>query len=221
MPQKATMTSPSTITISRSNSTRTSRSHSIIAASLTRKRVTTTARSRISTKQSSSVPTTPGLLPIVPKPTRGAARLSERGDGTMIMRSGSTQIWRRCGTDVAGPVQSSANCSRRSQTATRRFSLQPNDAATLDSRGLIYLKMGQFDSAIQDYNSALRIEPKMASALYGRGLARLKKGRCCRRQCRRCSRKEAREPRSPMIFHLTAYAEKRSQLRISAQQRQH
>ena len=36
--------------------------------------------------------------------------------------------------------------------------------------------MGRFDSAIQDYSSALRIEPKMASALYGRGLARLKKG---------------------------------------------
>jgi tetratricopeptide (TPR) repeat protein len=46
----------------------------------------------------------------------------------------------------------------------------------LDSRGLIYLKMGQFDSAIADYSSALRLEPKMASALYGRGLARLKKG---------------------------------------------
>jgi len=36
--------------------------------------------------------------------------------------------------------------------------------------------MGQFDSAIQDYSSALRIEPRLASALYGRGLARLKKG---------------------------------------------
>jgi tetratricopeptide (TPR) repeat protein len=33
----------------------------------------------------------------------------------------------------------------------------------LDSRGLTYLKMGQFDSAIEDYSSALRIEPKMAS----------------------------------------------------------
>jgi tetratricopeptide (TPR) repeat protein len=41
---------------------------------------------------------------------------------------------------------------------------------------LIYLKMGQFDSAINDYSSALRIEPKLASALYGRGLARIKKG---------------------------------------------
>jgi tetratricopeptide (TPR) repeat protein len=54
--------------------------------------------------------------------------------------------------------------------------MQPNDAATYDSRGLTYLKMGQFDSAIEDYSSALRFEPKMASALYGRGLAKLKKG---------------------------------------------
>ena len=38
------------------------------------------------------------------------------------------------------------------------------------------MKMGQFDTAIDDYNSALRFEPKLASALYGRGLARLKKG---------------------------------------------
>jgi tetratricopeptide (TPR) repeat protein len=38
------------------------------------------------------------------------------------------------------------------------------------------MKMGQFDTAIDDYNSALRFEPKLASALYGRGLAKLKKG---------------------------------------------
>jgi tetratricopeptide (TPR) repeat protein len=36
--------------------------------------------------------------------------------------------------------------------------------------------MGQLDAAIDDYSSALRIDPKLASALYGRGLARLKKG---------------------------------------------
>jgi TPR repeat len=38
------------------------------------------------------------------------------------------------------------------------------------------MKMGQFDTVIDDYNSALRFEPKLASALYGRGLAKLKKG---------------------------------------------
>ena len=44
------------------------------------------------------------------------------------------------------------------------------------SRGLIYLKMGQFESAVEDYSSALRLDPKLASAFYGRGLAKLKKG---------------------------------------------
>jgi tetratricopeptide (TPR) repeat protein len=51
-----------------------------------------------------------------------------------------------------------------------------NNAATYDSRGLIYLKMGQFDAAIDDYNSALRFDPGQASALYGRGLAKLRRG---------------------------------------------
>ena len=63
--------------------------------------------------------------------------------------------------------------------------MQPKDAATFDSRGLVYLKMGQFDLAISDYSSALRIEPKMASALYGRGLARIKKGDTAGGNCRR------------------------------------
>ena len=46
----------------------------------------------------------------------------------------------------------------------------------LDSRALTYLKMGQWDSAIDDYRSALRLDPKLASSLYGRGLAKLKTG---------------------------------------------
>jgi len=53
---------------------------------------------------------------------------------------------------------------------------EPNVAVTLDSRGLTYLKMGQWDSAIDDYSSALRFDPKLASALYGRGFAKLKNG---------------------------------------------
>ena len=53
--------------------------------------------------------------------------------------------------------------------------MQPNVAATFDSRGFIYLKMGEWDSAIADYSSALQLDPKLASSLYGRGLAKLKK----------------------------------------------
>jgi len=50
----------------------------------------------------------------------------------------------------------------------------PNNAATLDSRGFVFLKMAHFDAAVSDYDAALRVDPKLAFALYGRGLARLK-----------------------------------------------
>ncbi len=52
----------------------------------------------------------------------------------------------------------------------------PNDAAPFDSRGLTYLKMSEWNSAIADYNAALKIDPKLATALYGRGFAEIKKG---------------------------------------------
>jgi Flp pilus assembly protein TadD len=46
----------------------------------------------------------------------------------------------------------------------------------LDSRGLVYLRMGNFDKAIADYDTVLRLQPKNPSALYGRGVAKLRKG---------------------------------------------
>jgi tetratricopeptide (TPR) repeat protein len=38
------------------------------------------------------------------------------------------------------------------------------------------LKLGQYDSAIADFTAALRINAKMASALYGRGKAKIGRG---------------------------------------------
>jgi tetratricopeptide (TPR) repeat protein len=54
--------------------------------------------------------------------------------------------------------------------------LKPNFVDALDSRGLVNLKIGLPNSAIADYNAALRINPKHASALYGRGKAKLRNG---------------------------------------------
>jgi tetratricopeptide (TPR) repeat protein len=51
-----------------------------------------------------------------------------------------------------------------------------NSAGGLNSRGFAYLRLGQYDNAIADYNAALKINAKLASALYGRGLAKQKKG---------------------------------------------
>jgi hypothetical protein len=41
---------------------------------------------------------------------------------------------------------------------------------------MVHLKMGAVDAAVEDYSSALTFDPKLASSLYGRGLARLKMG---------------------------------------------
>ncbi len=47
-----------------------------------------------------------------------------------------------------------------------------NDASFLDSRGLVYLRLGKYAKAIGDYDAALALDPKIAWSLYGRGLAR-------------------------------------------------
>jgi tetratricopeptide (TPR) repeat protein/predicted aspartyl protease len=46
----------------------------------------------------------------------------------------------------------------------------------MDSRGLVLLRMGRIDEAISQYDRAIQAQPKNAWSLYGRGLAKLKKG---------------------------------------------
>jgi len=51
-----------------------------------------------------------------------------------------------------------------------------HDAYALESRGFANFKLDRLDAAILDFNAALDLEAKLASSLYGRGLAKLKKG---------------------------------------------
>jgi tetratricopeptide (TPR) repeat protein len=54
--------------------------------------------------------------------------------------------------------------------------LWANYSVAHTTRGFIYLKLSNFDSAVADFDTALQLQPDSASALYGRGLARLRKG---------------------------------------------
>jgi hypothetical protein len=54
-----------------------------------------------------------------------------------------------------------------------RLESSPN---TLEGRALVYLKSGQIDKAIADYDAALKTNPKLAGPLYGRGIAKVRKG---------------------------------------------
>ena len=53
----------------------------------------------------------------------------------------------------------------------------PRHLQALDSRALVYLRFGRLQDAIQDYDSALRVNPNIATSLYGRGLAELRLGK--------------------------------------------
>ncbi len=51
----------------------------------------------------------------------------------------------------------------------------PFYAEVSDSRGLVLLRMGDYENSIADYDAALKINPKNAWSLYGRGIDKLRK----------------------------------------------
>ena len=54
--------------------------------------------------------------------------------------------------------------------------LQPLNLEVRDTRGFVYLKLGDPALALNEYNAALTIDPNRALSLYGRGLARVRMG---------------------------------------------
>ncbi len=56
------------------------------------------------------------------------------------------------------------------------LALSPGDPAVLDSRGLVRLRLGDYDGSITDYNRAIAGHPNEAWSYYGRALAEENKG---------------------------------------------
>ena len=55
--------------------------------------------------------------------------------------------------------------------------IDPRSPVTLDSRGLVWLRLGNYDEAVADYKAGIKLKPKEAWSLYGLGLAEIKKNR--------------------------------------------
>jgi tetratricopeptide (TPR) repeat protein/predicted aspartyl protease len=53
--------------------------------------------------------------------------------------------------------------------------LKGSNAGILETRALVRLRLGDYDKAIDDYAAALKINPQSAAALYGRGIAKIRK----------------------------------------------
>ncbi|MCA1654766.1 MAG: DUF3857 domain-containing protein, partial [Sphingomonadales bacterium] len=62
------------------------------------------------------------------------------------------------------------------QDCNRAISAAPENAAYLDSRGLVNLKLGRLDESIADYDAALKSSPRQSASLYGRSIAWARKG---------------------------------------------
>jgi tetratricopeptide (TPR) repeat protein/predicted aspartyl protease len=50
----------------------------------------------------------------------------------------------------------------------------PFSATVLNVRGLVRLRLGDYDKSIADFDASLKLSPRSASALYGRGLAKIR-----------------------------------------------
>lgn len=84
----------------------------------------------------------------------------------------------RCGSEAAANVDvgralEDCNTALRQMPATAPVG---ESAITLSNRGLVYLRLGKLDSALEDFDAALKLQPRLPIARYERGLVELKKG---------------------------------------------
>jgi tetratricopeptide (TPR) repeat protein len=78
----------------------------------------------------------------------------------------------RCGARTLGnlePEQGLADCNK----AVR---LSQGSPVFLQTRGMAHLRLGQDDAAIADFDASLKLRPREAWCLYGKGLAEKRKG---------------------------------------------
>jgi tetratricopeptide (TPR) repeat protein/predicted aspartyl protease len=68
------------------------------------------------------------------------------------------------------------NLDKALADCNRAIKERPQAVVYLDARGLTYLRLGQYDKAIKDYDTVLASLPRNPWALYGRGLVELHNG---------------------------------------------
>lgn len=61
-------------------------------------------------------------------------------------------------------------------TCDAALAKNPKNAAAIDSKGFVLLRMARYRDAVESYDNALRLRPDFASSLFGRGIAKRRLG---------------------------------------------
>jgi tetratricopeptide (TPR) repeat protein len=97
--------------------------------------------------------------------------IANHPDDAKMARALNGRCWLRAlqGQDLPAALSDCNAALRRSVKSS------PLAAAILDGRGLVRLRLGEYDKAIDDYSDSLKIESKSAWSMYGRGVAEIRK----------------------------------------------
>jgi tetratricopeptide (TPR) repeat protein/predicted aspartyl protease len=83
----------------------------------------------------------------------------------------------RCGARAAAGVDLALALKDCNAALKRADKSSPFYARVANSRAIVFLRMGEYDKSIADFDASLKISPKNASSWYGRGIDKLRKQR--------------------------------------------
>lgn len=97
--------------------------------------------------------------------------IDSHADDARLPDALGSRCWFRAleGADLALAVKDCNAALKRADKSS------PLYAKVADSRGLVFLRMGDYDKSITDYDASLRIDANNARPLYGRGIDKLRK----------------------------------------------
>jgi tetratricopeptide (TPR) repeat protein len=97
--------------------------------------------------------------------------IDSHADDARLPNALNSRCWIRAleGEDLALALKDCNGALKRADKSSVFY------AKVSDSRGLVFLRMGDYDKSIADYDASLKINAKNASSLYGRGIDKLRK----------------------------------------------
>jgi tetratricopeptide (TPR) repeat protein/predicted aspartyl protease len=97
--------------------------------------------------------------------------IDAHADDARLPQALNSRCWIRAlqGADLTLALKDCNTALRRADKST------PFYAKVADSRGLLFLRMGEYDKSIADYDASLNINANNAWSLYGRGIDKLRK----------------------------------------------